>query len=331
MFKELFPGERNDDLLAAFSQTIKEFGRWADSYCDQHGKISREIIYAEHFVAPGSKVSEGAFREMDNFQLQFAKKKLVDLKYNANMPDAIGRYTFTPYAMPTRSALADDFQIGKISSNDVEDLIAHKLSGEFARRFHADSSKQMYLPFLEELTMQDVAHIRQLPSRNPFISQQKTILENPLAITENLAAYQNAFEAFQRELSDWYVMKYHRDPMERRLQNFATVGINFGGRILIFGLSGELELLGSDLMERMVGEAALDMVKGKVKGVAVKLMLKVYDFINKRFDENLSFNIEMMRTETSYTANEINNLVEKVKQQSLLLKEQVISAEADTN
>jgi len=327
MCDELFPSAKSEDITQAFLKSVQKFGQWADAYRDKHKKLTREIIYDNQFVEPNSNVAQGAFRERGNTQLQFAIKKLVDLKYNTNMPDAIGRYTFTPYSMPTRSALADDFEIGKFASSDVEELIANKLSGEFAKRFHAAASKAMYLPFLGELTMKDVSEIRQFESRKPFIEKQKLILENPLAVTDNLVAYQDAFEAFQRELSRWYVKKYKRDPVERLFENFATVGITFGGKVLIYGITG-----GSDgLFEVAASEAVLEIAKEKIKGVAVKLMLKVYDHINKRFDDNLSFSIEVLRTGTSYTSDDIRNLVENIGKESLLIKQLTIPAEADTN
>ncbi len=329
MCDELFPDEKSDDVQRPFEEAIHSFGSWADGYLDKNGKLSREIIYDNHFVQPKSNVAHGKYRKKGDARLQFAIKKIVDLKYNSNMPDAIGRYTFTPHAMPTRSALADDFQIGKHTSSDVESLISNKLTSEFARRFQAATSKAMYLPFLGELSMRDAVEIRALESRKNFIDRQRTIISNPLSVSDNLVPYQDSFEAFQRELSDWYVKKYKRDPMERRFENFATIGIRFGGHILIYGVTQGLG--DAAMIETALANTTWEMAQDKVKGVAVKLMLKVYDHVNNRFDNNLSFSIEVLRSEASYTADEIRALVEKIESESTLAKELILPAEADTN
>jgi hypothetical protein len=116
--------------------------------------------------------------------------------------------------------------------------------------------------------------------------------------------------------------------MERRFENFATVGIRFGGHILIYGITQGLG--NAAVVETALANTTWEMAQGKVKGVAVKLMLKVYDHINKCFDNNLSFSIEVLRSETSYTADEIRSLVSKIETESTLAKELILPAEADT-
>ena len=53
-------------------------------------------------------------------------KEIVDLKYNVNLPDAMGRYSLTPKGSPPRSALGDleeSIQANVITPENVTEIL----------------------------------------------------------------------------------------------------------------------------------------------------------------------------------------------------------------
>ena len=293
----------------------------------QKGFLNRNELYKEFIVAPNTNVADGVYLAPDTQNpFRHEIKKLIDLKYNTNLPDALGRYSFTPKDMPTRSALQDDFQISDIDSSKVESFIDKdllKLTKD-KRNFMANTQRAMYLPLLSDLSLSDVLEIRNLESWQKFISKQSQILSNPLSMGDKYEDFQLAFETFQTDFSNWYYKKYGKSKVENKYFSIVSIFLNFGGKIISYGVEG----LG--VIEKTVLGELPKLIEGIIGGVTVKLMMNVYNAETKKLDKNRSYSIEVMRSELELTKDEMYGIINSTKGKQIPLSESLI-AEQDRN
>lgn len=324
MLGELSGGKKeigNEQL--EFKRHLKILSRYVEDKFDEDGSVTRNDLYSKFLTDPASTVSDGCYLPPDTsnpYRLEI--KKLIDLKYNTNLPDMLGRYSFTPSEMPTRSALQDDSQISDIDANRVERFIEEDLSPlvKGQRIFMANAQRAMILPILSNLTLSDVLEIRQINSWTRFISLQNKILSEPLSIGDNYESFQSSFEIFQRDLSNWYVEKYGIDKIKEKYESIATIVLGLAGRTVIYGMS-ELDL---------VTKVALGELPTIAKGITVKLMMNVVNPLTRRINKERSYSIEIMRSELELTENEARRIMEHTKGYLLPLSESLV-AEQDRN
>jgi len=289
--------------------------------------LTRNDLYQEFIVAPNTNVADGIYLPPNKENpFRYVLKKLIDLKYNTNLPDMLGRYSFTPKDMPTRSALQDDVQISDIDSDKVEKFIDQDLLKltQDKRRFMANTSRAMYLPLLSELSLSDVLEIRNLDSWNDFIKLQSSILDNPLKIGDKYEDFQKSFEIFQEDFSNWYYKKYTKAKVMNRYYSVVSILLNIGGKAISYGVEG----LGTT-QKIVLGELP-KLIEGIVGNVTVKLMMNVYNAETKKLDKDRSYSIEIMRNELELSQDEMYGIIINTKGQKIPLSESLI-AEQDRN
>jgi hypothetical protein len=284
-------------------------------------KITRQIVYQDCFATGSSdeerkkNVALGRFKVpgKDNPFL-LSLKKYVDLVYNTNLPDHLKRYTFTPANMPSRMALQDDpgqgFEHEQISAmiKDGEEVL------EWARRmFVARTQPAMNLPLLSKLSVADVVAIRQLPEWEPFKDAQQKILKNPLKCLDNMEAFEESFDSFQRALSEWYNITDKRDRTEQRYGSLVSLALSIGGLLVV--ARSNLGPLPHDVADYAIPALSVALPQ-RVKGYAVKLMVGVFDFEQNRLDKDRSYTIELMQTNEQLAREEVIDLLRSVNYQS---------------
>lgn len=264
-------------------------------------KLARNDVYAELFTVGDSDQKRRANVPLGRFKspgaedpFLFELKKFVDLVYNVNLPDHLHRYTFTPASMPTRLAMQDAPGI-RYGHDQVRTSVSNSQAMEWiARSFMAGTQSAMSLPLLSDLTVADVQAIRQLPEWEAFKDAQKAILTDPLRCLDNLPKFQDAFDHFQRTLSNWYNVTYKRPQTIGRYCNFVSMVLDVGG-VLIVGGASHGQLLHDAAAAAVPGAVAT--IPRRIKGYAAKLMVGVYDVGKKRLDKDRAYTIELMRTD----------------------------------
>ncbi len=264
-------------------------------------KLARNDVYAELFAVGDSDVKRRANVPLGRFKspsaedpFLFELKKFVDLVYNVNLPDHLHRYTFTPASMPTRLAMQDAPGI-RYGHDQVRTSVSNSQAMEWiARSFMAGTQSAMSLPLLSDLTVADVQAIRQLPEWEAFKDAQKAILTDPLRCLDNLPKFQDAFDHFQRALSNWYNVTYKRPETIGRYCNFVSMVLDVGG-VLIVGGASHGQLLHDAAAAAVPGAVAT--IPRRIKGYAAKLMVGVYDIGEKRLDKDRAYTVELMRTD----------------------------------
>lgn len=298
--------ESLDDVSAyAFSKARelrragKKFGRqdvYRDCFAfgDDDKERSRNVVLGR-FKAPSAT---------DPFLLEL--KKCVDLIYNVNLPDRLKRYTFTPASMPSRMALQDAPGIG-FSHDQISAVISDSNVLEWiTRSFMARTQSAMDLPLLSSLTMADVLAIRELPEWEQFKNAQASILTNPLQCIDNLPAFEEAFDSFQRALSSWYNRVYQRDQTTERYCNFVSLALSIGGVLVVAG--SHLGPVPHDLTDAALPVLATALPR-RIKGYAAKLMVGVYDRGQQRLDGDRAYTIELMQTNDELVREDVLELL----------------------
>jgi len=275
-------------------------------------KLTRQDVYRDRFAADGrdTNVVIGRFQppSADNPFL-FELKKYVDLVYNVNLPDHLRRYTFTPANMPSRMALQDAPNQG-YRHDQISALLTDADALETIRRsFMASSQAAMNLPLLSDLTMADVLSIRSLPECEPFKDAQARILKDPLRCLDNLPAFQQAFDGFQRALSDWYNRTYMRAQTIERYCSVVSLALSIGGAVVVAGSHvGALTQAGAAAAVPAVTAA----IPRRVKGYAAKLMVGVYDLGRRQLDADRAYTVELMQTSEELLRDDVYDLIRSV-------------------
>lgn len=151
--------------------------------------VTRNDLYKEFVVTDGSNTSEGYYS-----QKPYAAKikQIVDLKYNVNLPDAMGRYSLTPEGSPPRSALGDleeSIQANIINPENVKDIL------QSLRDLAFDQITQgMYLKSLGDLKLADVIKVRESNEWEMYKDAMLKLLANPLQFPHLSAVFYAKFE-----------------------------------------------------------------------------------------------------------------------------------------
>ena len=312
------------DGWLAFKRQVKKLAQYA---FDAEDTITRNNVYRDLFVLGETDeqrkegIVKGHFRKPDDDDpFLFEMKKLVDLRYNTNLPDFLDRFTFTPAGMPSRLAL-QDFSSGSskiVPSNKVESLLDLSLNKfkQIKQIFVAQSQKAMYLPLLENLTVADVGEIRQLPSWKGFAEAQQYILEHPLELIDKLQDFQDKFDAFQTSLSNWYFDKYQKRAIQESYTeyvNYVSIALQIAGQIVLVGVN---PLKGWHKIMGHIATAGLQKIGGieKIKGYTVLLLVNVINREKRELDRNRSYSIELMRSNGELTGDDVEGLIQRIRE-----------------
>jgi hypothetical protein len=320
MARELFGGKHSDfdeDKLKAFRNRLLRLSQYVTQHFFETDDVSRDDIYKKYIIQPNKSVADGIFAPSDKEEpFRFELKKLVDLKYNSNLSDMLGLYTFTPLDMPTVSTL-QEFTGPSVytDSSKLETLVGEDLK-RFGSITLANAKKKIYLPILSELTLSDVLKIRELPSWLTFMQLQQDILRNPLNIANQFENFQKVFYEFQYELADWYYEKYpnQTEIKEKKYVPTLNIGINIQGKTYIYGLDKLLQSPNN----------LQDIPVNKVPRINIKIIMGVADIGRQCLDEKRSHSVELIRSgnDLDIEGQDARNLAKNTFTSSVLLPEQ---------
>ncbi|MBV6395740.1 MAG: hypothetical protein HFACDABA_01321 [Anaerolineales bacterium] len=171
-----------------FRKRLKDVASYAFNLADTR-LITRNDLYKEFVVTDGTNIAEGYYSKKP----YAAKiKQIVDLKYNVNLPDAMGRYSLTPEGSPPRAALGDleeTIQANIISPENVKDIL------QALRGLAFDQiTRGMYLKSLGDLNLADVIKTRETEEWEMYRKAMLDLLANPLQFPHLSAVFYAKFE-----------------------------------------------------------------------------------------------------------------------------------------
>jgi hypothetical protein len=308
------PGEW-DRFGAALDQFMQRLHASTSRLRADGRTLRRQDIYRENFAADGrdDNVVLGRFASDAHHPFLLELKKYVDLIYNTNLPDHLGRYTFTPAHMPSRMAVQDYAGKG-YSHEQLAEVLTDADALEYIRQsFMARAQAAMGLPLLRELSVADVTAIRKLPEWTEFTDAQVRILRDPLHCLDLLEPFQQRFDRFQTALGAWYNEHYERRRTIERYCTFISVALSVGGRLVVAGSHT------NPFVAEAIGYAAdqlIERIPRRVKGYAAKLLVGVYDIGAHRLDNDRTYTIDLMRTSEELMREDVVDLLRTVTGQS---------------
>lgn len=316
MVQELFNRELDPPEFDRFRTNLY---RLAD-YAHNAGTVKRQKVYEEFFVVKGSSeketeanVDQGRFLESNRDNHLRELKKLVDLRYNTNLPDKLNRFTFTPVDLPARIALQAEMQefdrqhTNEEVANFIEESLAH-----LKRKFMADQQRGLYLPLLENLDLPDIVKIHEFDEWKSFVNKQQSVLRHPLRLNDNLDDFQAELIKLQAKISEQYIngeigpAKKHTP---KKYIPFITLGLEVLGRLILLGVTHGSSVAGNAHVFNILESGA-----GMAIGYTVKLMVNMIDLDARRIDSDLSYSIDMMRYDEPISKEELYDLIRRIEQ-----------------
>ncbi|MGC8855575.1 MAG: hypothetical protein ACP5QU_02145 [Anaerolineae bacterium] len=132
-------------------------------------------------------------------------KEIFDLRYTVNLPDAMGRYAFTPKGSPDRTMLGDVNQStleNQLQDNQVADLLQTLKRMQFAL-----INEGLYLKGLYLLSLGDVVEIRQTDEWEKYIASLNLLLSHPLSFESHIDRLVDNFAALNRRITQIKIQK----------------------------------------------------------------------------------------------------------------------------
>lgn len=187
----------------AFRQRLIEVARYAFDVAAQGKTVVRNELYKKFVCRDGSEIDKGYYDPEKPFAAEL--KEIFDLRYTVNLPDALGRYAFTPKGSPDRTMLGDVNQStleNCLRDNQIEDLI------QTIKRMHfALINEGLYLRGLHLLSLGDVVEIRQTDEWEKYIASLNELLSRPLAFESHVDRLVDDFAALNRRITQMKIQK----------------------------------------------------------------------------------------------------------------------------
>lgn len=338
LYSQLSPGEKAlPEVPAEVLLQFEKHLRAVCSYAQQHSSVlerekkefGRQHIYERFFITEGEKspgnVAEGLFRpEMQQPALRMVKK-LIDLKYNANLPDMLGRYTLTPANLPGRSVLPFETPVQGVSTGPVlKRLIEFK--------GHIMDRQPGVLPRLRRLALDRVLEIRKLDEWERFRQSQDALLRSgPDEILRTFDKYQKHLRGFQKRLGRW-ALENAPETIERGRQ-FATafdLAVEAGLITMFISLAPHAAVAEVGIAG-LATSTLIDMTKGKIierlrdsgvaetfRGITVKLLVRAQNTAQLWWDRDHTFQLELMRNNEVIHRRELVEMLQEIQHDSRL-------------
>lgn len=317
----------SDQEFNVFERNIKELRHDIENATDQNRQFGRNEIYKKWFIRGTGEVVNGGYHGPDTDNpLRFELKKLVDLRYNTNLPDFLQRTSFTPMGMPSRLAL-QDLKIDSVSQDAMGSFMEDSLPRLIREDFCSRTREAMQLPFLHKLSAADLIEVRKLQTRDAFIDGQKAILTNPFQLPDLFDDFQKSFCAFQKEFSSWFDKNKRFPAQMENLCAVVSVGVVVAGSHY-FDIDLDYDLV--DYGQKFV---LPEVVPDKIKGLGVKLLFTIYDQKNRIIKPDYSYSLELMNSAAEYTKNDVQIFLNKLKEaretrrNQIVLKEKIKTAD----
>jgi hypothetical protein len=313
MAQELFNREMEPREFDKFRVNLYKLA----DYAYHQGTVKRQKVYEKFFVVSGSpketetNVDLGRFKKPTQRNHLRELKRLVDLRYNTNLPDLLKRYSFTPLDLPTRIALQDDLKdLDRQHSNQqVAEFVEDSLTN-LRRTFMADQQRNMYLPLLQHLSLSDIVEIQKLDEWNIFINKQQSVLRQPLKMHENLDDFQNELTRFQTKISELFKNgKIGSGPkVAKRYATFITVGLQMLGQLIMLGVSRHFSDATNPYLYKVLESGAT-----AAGGYTVKLIVNMIDLDSRKIDSDLSYSIDIMRNDNPMNKEDLKDLIRRIE------------------
>ncbi len=286
--------DRTDHLTNAFEISKKykedfrkkliEVASYAFNIASQGKNIVRNDLYKKFVCEDGSRIDDGYYDKDKPFAIQL--KEIFDLRYTVNLPDALGRYAFTPKGSPDRTVLGD------VNQSNLQNLLKDERVTEFIesikRMQFAAINEALYLKGLDILSLGDVIEVRGTDEWSKYTTSLNSLLASPFEFEDKVDDVATNFARLNRKITDLKVKKIKKSASEvvSRWQPGMMIIVAIGGALM------KLTLDSADpsriLVESLSGPVAIGLAP-----IAVNLKIMASEYVD------LGISINFMRSKVN--------------------------------
>ncbi|MFI2640886.1 hypothetical protein [Streptomyces sp. NPDC018610] len=149
-----------------FGRRLGEVVAFSNDLSVRRRPVVRNTLYEEFVSVPGTNIAEGRYDRNKPFATEI--KQLLDLIYNVNLADALGRYPLTPVDSLRRVVLQEAREArARATAGFVED--PEQLLTLLRRQSFATVQDRLTPSAVDALTLQDIWRLRQTSAWNEYI------------------------------------------------------------------------------------------------------------------------------------------------------------------
>ncbi|MFC4467568.1 hypothetical protein ACFPH6_24075 [Streptomyces xiangluensis] len=183
---------KDTDILAAqigverqdvdrFRRRLGEVVGFSNDLSVRRKPVVRNVLYEEFVSAPGTNVAEGRYDRNKPFAGEI--KQLLDLIYNTNLADALGRYPLTPSGSLRRVALQEARE-ARVTQGFVED--PEQLLTFLQRQAFAAVQDHLTPSAVDALTLHDIWLLRQNSAWHEYVTAFSALTADPGAFHDSV-------------------------------------------------------------------------------------------------------------------------------------------------
>jgi hypothetical protein len=267
-----------------FRSKLIEVAGYAFNIASQGKNIVRNDLYKKFVCEDGSRIDDGYYDKDKPFAIQL--KEIFDLRYTVNLPDALGRYAFTPKGSPDRTVLGD------VNQSNLQNLLKDNRVSEFIdsikRMQFASINEALYLKGLDILSLGDVIEVRKTDEWEKYTASLNSLLATPLQFEDKIDNVATDFAKLNRKIT------------ELKISNTKKSASNIvsrwqPGMMIIIAIGGALVKLVLDAADpsRILVETLSGPVSTGLAPIAVNLKIMAAEYVD------LGISINFMRSKVS--------------------------------
>lgn len=159
---------------AALAARLKQVAAWAHRRSENNESLNREDLYREFVVADATDPADRRYDPGKPFSDVI--KKIIDLRYNANLTDALGSFLVTPGDSPRRRALQEWRDDRPGSGTADADRLVQVLAN---LRFDQISEVVGALAAFDQLSLGGIIELRSTPAWQRYHEVLRDFLAQP--------------------------------------------------------------------------------------------------------------------------------------------------------
>lgn len=267
-----------------FRNKLIEVAGYAFSIASQGKNIVRNDLYKKFICIDESRVDDGYYDKNKPFAIQL--KEIFDLRYTVNLPDALGRYAFTPKGSPDRTVLGD------VNQFNLQNLLKDNRITEFidsVRRMHfANINEALYLKGLDILSLGDVIEVRGTDEWKRYTASLNSLLSSPLEFEDKIDNVATDFAKLNLRITELKIKNTKKSATEitARWQPGMMIVIAIGGAFLkLFVDAADPSRI---LVEELAGPVAVGLAP-----IAVNLKIAAKEYVD------LGISVNFMRSKVN--------------------------------
>lgn len=216
---------------AALADRLREVAVWAHRRSEAGERLNREDVYKAFVVEDGTDPSDRRYDPAKPFAAPI--KKLIDLRYNANLADALGSYLLSPQDSLRRRALQewrDDRRSGGITDSSRLVQVVSNL------RFDQVTEVLGALAAFEQLTLGGILELRATPAWDRYHTLLRAFLAQQTLDAfgdgqHGAEAVALAYRQVIKEAGD-IAIRYSQEATQRRWEPIVEITVEFAGALV---------------------------------------------------------------------------------------------------